>query len=276
MPRFCQYCGAPLTEGTKYCTSCGKKIENLNTTETEAPSQNSTAGINKEQTIKNQSQTDPKTTYKEPLQQSLSEIAASLKVHQDKIWTRILIIVALLIGIIGIIVGVYFAMNSKTATETPPPKPTPTNQATTIDNDTPKAKNDTENDINDMAIIKQYLDEKDIYNDQITTYANDVNAFLKNHANFKNEYYFIGRANKILRDIKETHDAVLSSDIDNTTVKTKLIDVLDDEKDRIQGLRDGITASKQNRDYMPRFKHGTGAAYKYDADNNALNNLLQQ
>lgn len=247
MPRFCEYCGARLKDGNTYCTSCGKEVKQLNTEKDAGQMvQPAASGAAQSQT----------TVHGEP--------------KKNKTWIYVISVVVLIFGILA---GGYFAVGGKYFAKMPSEqKEINTSSSTDVSKDEAKEEKKT---VTDQEKVKKYVEKQSEYNTQIVNFANDVNAFLQKQSNFKNEGTFIGRSDKVLADIKETHDAVISLDLVDSKLKAQLVEVLDDEKDRVQGLKEGITASKSNGDYKAGFQHGTAAAYKYDADNKILQDMLK-
>ena len=122
--------------------------------------------------------------------------------------------------------------------------------------------------------LSTYVSLKNQYDREISNLANDINTYLGNHANFKNEKTMLQRAEKISRQIYGAKEALRNANIQNTALKNKLIEVFDALQGRVDGLLDGIRASKNGRDYHPGFDRGGDAYDRFEEANKALNRML--
>jgi len=122
--------------------------------------------------------------------------------------------------------------------------------------------------------ISPYIAAKNQYDQQIAALAKDINAYLSSHKNFAQADGLIARADALSQKIQQTRNSANSAQISNTALKTRLLEVLDAELGRINGLRDGMKASRAGGDHMPGFKRGTDAAYRFDDVNASLDKML--
>lgn len=122
--------------------------------------------------------------------------------------------------------------------------------------------------------ISAYITAKNQYDQQIAALAKDINAYLSSHKNFAQADGLIARADALSQKIQQTRNSANSAQISNAALKTRLLEVFDAELGRINGLRDGMKASRAGGDHMPGFKRGTDAAYRFDDVNASLDKML--
>lgn len=120
----------------------------------------------------------------------------------------------------------------------------------------------------------QYVTKKNQYDREISKLASDVNAYLGSHANFQNENTMLQRAENISRHVYGVKEALRIANIRNTALKNKLMEVFEGLQGRVDGLLDGIRASKNGGDYTPGFRRGGEAYDRFEAANEALNKIL--
>jgi TPR repeat protein/predicted GTPase len=123
--------------------------------------------------------------------------------------------------------------------------------------------------------LKNYINLKNQYDNEITSLADDVNAYVAKYDGFSTDEGLIARAQGLESRIIATKNDVSRATIPNQTVKFKLIEVLGLEATRAHGLYVGMRASQHGGSYSPGFKSGTAAAYKFDDANAELTKLLQ-
>lgn len=123
--------------------------------------------------------------------------------------------------------------------------------------------------------LTAYIMSKDTYNQEITALSDDINAYLGEHSNFIGSTGLDSRASQIYSDIYNKKSQLNKENISNTALKSKLLEVYDAEMGRVGGLRDGIRDSQNGRDYLPAFRRGTAAAYKFDDVNAEFSKLLE-
>ncbi len=121
--------------------------------------------------------------------------------------------------------------------------------------------------------INHYIQMKNQFDYEIAALANDINAYTVTHADFRNANELIGRGQSIAKNIQEEKRALQNADIDNKALKTQLLIVIDTEIERINGLVNGMLNSKNGGNYLPEFKKGTNAAYRFDEENAKLTKM---
>lgn len=120
----------------------------------------------------------------------------------------------------------------------------------------------------------EYVSKKNQYNQEISALAADVNAYLGNHANFRKDKKLMSRAENISRQVYGTKEALRVANIKNTALKNKLLEVYEALQGRVDGLLDGIRASKNGGDYTPGFQRGGDAFDRFEEADAALNRML--
>lgn len=115
---------------------------------------------------------------------------------------------------------------------------------------------------------------KNQYDQDISALAKDINSYLSSNANFRNADHLISRAETIKANISATKQQVNKAGITNNELRTKLIEVLDAEWGRVDGLLEGMNTSRNGGSHTHGFKRGTDAAYRFDAVNAELNKML--
>lgn len=122
--------------------------------------------------------------------------------------------------------------------------------------------------------ISAYIAAKNQYDQQISVLAKDINAYLMSNKSFTHADGLIARADALSQKIQQTRSSANAAQISNVMLKTRLLEVFDAELGRINGLRDGMKASRAGGDYQPGFKRGTDAAYRFDDVNTSLDKML--
>lgn len=122
--------------------------------------------------------------------------------------------------------------------------------------------------------ISAYIAAKNQYDQQISVLAKDINAYLVSNKSFTRADGLIARADALSQKIQQTRSSANAAQISNAMLKTRLLEVFDAELGRINGLRDGMKASRAGGDYQPGFKRGTDAAYRFDDVNTSLDKML--
>lgn len=126
----------------------------------------------------------------------------------------------------------------------------------------------------DKQILSSYANSKDLFNDDISKLAGDINTYLNNHQDFKGNREFSNRANTLYIQISKTRNQLDNdTSIDNTALKYKLDALFQAEQDRIRGLYDGVSTSQRGQDYRPGFQRGQAASDRYDKLNDEWNSL---
>lgn len=124
--------------------------------------------------------------------------------------------------------------------------------------------------------LAKLVKDKDALDLEIKELANAVNDYLKYNSNFmgssaNNVKY---RAKTTLEHVHAVQSEARAADVGNQAVKTALLDTLDAEEGRANGLYKGIMDSATNGDYSIGFGEGTKAAYRFDEANARLNSLM--
>lgn len=122
--------------------------------------------------------------------------------------------------------------------------------------------------------VSSYIAAKNQYDQEIAGLAKDINAYLSANRNFAKADGLIRRAEVISQKVQQARNSVNAAQISNGALKTRLLEVFDAELGRINGLRDGMKASRAGGDYQPGFKRGTDAAYRFDDVNASLEKML--
>lgn len=186
----------------------------------------------------------------------------------SKIWMAVLAVFTVVI----VACGVISLMHPKTE-KTVPVNNTKQVQRTETNQNASKTKtseqsNSTQSSSKSLA---SYRNDKDTFDNQIVKFSEKINGHLQQSPNFKNTSYD-NEGRQILQNIKKDRDN-LSKDSNiaksNGAEQKALLHLYDLEITRIQGMIDGITASKNGRDFTPGFRSGTSAAYEFDDANAA-------
>ena len=122
--------------------------------------------------------------------------------------------------------------------------------------------------------MSSYIAAKNQYDQEIAGLAKDINSYLSANRNFAKADGLIRRAEVISQKVQQARNSVNAAQISNAALKTRLLEVFDAELGRINGLRDGMKASRAGGDYQPGFKRGTDAAYRFDDVNASLEKML--
>ena len=142
---------------------------------------------------------------------------------------------------------------------------------TNKNNDNAKPKEKSNSNQSSSKSLASYRNDKDTFDNQIVKFSEKINGHLQQSPNFKNTSYD-NEGRQILQNIKKDRDN-LSKDSNiaksNGTEQRALLHLYDLEITRIQGMIDGITASKNGGDFTPGFRSGTSAAYEFDDANAA-------
>lgn len=186
----------------------------------------------------------------------------------SKIWMAILAIFTVVL----VICGITSLMNPKTEKVVPVNNAKQVQQTQTNQN-TNKTKTSEQSNSTQSSSksLLSYRNDKDTFDNQIVKFSEKINGHLQQHPNFKNTSYD-NEGRQILQNIKKDKDN-LSNDSNiaksNGEEQKALLHLYDLEITRIQGMIDGITASKNGGDFTPGFKSGTSAAYEFDESNAA-------
>ncbi len=124
------------------------------------------------------------------------------------------------------------------------------------------------------ADLSSLIVAKNQYDQDISALAKDINAYLSSNPNFRNAGHLISRAETIEANISATKQQVNKAGITNNALRVKLLEVLDAEWGRVDGLLEGMNASKNGGSHTHGFKRGTDAAYRFDDVNAELNKML--
>jgi len=149
--------------------------------------------------------------------------------------------------------------------------PSQAEQAVVISDKQEKAKESTKETV---VSITPFLKEKDQYDKEIAALATDINVYLQSNPDFRNGQRFIDRATDISRRVHETRNKAASANMKEKVAQAKLLEVLDAEIGRIDGLLDGMKDSAKGGDWQPGFKRGTAAAYRFDDVDAELQKVL--
>ena len=132
------------------------------------------------------------------------------------------------------------------------------------------ASNNTSNNSGHMT----YVSYKNQYHQEISNLASDINAYLGSHANFRNEHTMLSRAEDIRNRIQQTKRDLSSASISNNAIKEKLMALFDAELGRVNGLIDGLRASKNGGSYRQGFDRGGDAFDRFEALDAELGKML--
>ena len=124
--------------------------------------------------------------------------------------------------------------------------------------------------------LNKLVKDKDALDLEIKELANGVNDYLKYNSNFmgssaNNIKY---RAKTTLEHVQAVQNEAKLADLGDQNIKGALLEVLDAEAGRANGLYKGIMDSATNGDYSVGFGEGTKAAYRFDEANARLNSLM--
>lgn len=148
---------------------------------------------------------------------------------------------------------------------------TSNNNSTTFQN-----QSTTSSTVNNNTLKPEtYVSYKNQYDQEISALASDINAYLGSHENFRNENTFLPRAEQIKSRIQRVHTELSNGKMKNTEARWKLLDIFNAELGRVDGLIEGIRASKNGGEYTPGFKRGGEAYDRFEEANATLNNILR-
>ncbi len=241
MAKFCPHCGNPVENGIKFCPVCGTSVD------------------------ENEQEQDAIVQHHQTAGESSDGFSRQKK---------ILIVVAVLVLCGGVGFGAYtYIQNMHTNMMEAQDKQ---NEAEKEAQDAKQKETDAENQMETTRdALKNYINLKNQYDNEITSLADDVNAHVAKYDDFRTDEGLIARAQGLESRIIATKKDVSRATIPNQTVKSKLIDVLGLEATRAHGLYTGMLDSQHGGSYSPGFQSGTAAAYKFDDANAELTNLLQ-
>lgn len=136
--------------------------------------------------------------------------------------------------------------------------------------------NRSSNSNNNNVDLSTYISRKDQFDREISSLANDINGYLQSHSNLRNQYNLLSRGENLSINIRRMKTELQNASTSNAAVKRKLIEVLEAEIGRVEGLVEGVNASMNGGDYAPGFKRGGDASYdRFEEANEALNKMLR-
>lgn len=145
------------------------------------------------------------------------------------------------------------------------------NNSTLANNQISRASDSNNNNVD----LSTYIFRKDQFDREISSLANDINAYLQSHSNLRNQYKMRSRGENLSINIRRMKTELQNASTSNTAVKRKLIEVLEAEIGRVEGLVEGVNASMNGGDYAPGFKRGGDAYDRFEEANATLNNMLR-
>lgn len=113
--------------------------------------------------------------------------------------------------------------------------------------------------------IYRYIVMKDQFDREIADLAKDINSYTATNKNFRWADHLISRGQNIQNRILMERNNLINANVNNIALKNQLLVVIDTEVGRISGLVNGMMNSKNGGDYLPEFRKGTDAAYRFDA-----------
>lgn len=154
------------------------------------------------------------------------------------------------------------------------------NQSQKRENRTPTAStnnqiNRSSDSNNNNVDLSTYISRKDQFDREISSLANEINSYLQSHSNLRNQYNMRSRGENLSISIRRMKTELQNASTSNTAVKRKLIEVLEAEIGRVEGLVEGVNASMNGGDYAPGFKRGGDAYDRFEEANEALNKMLR-
>ncbi len=273
MSKVCMECGQKYPDDMNFCTSCGSPLKSKKESATSSKTKGGSAKGG----------------------QASSSNSDGVK------WG---LLSFLLVLVIGVGAGIYFMLDSSTqqASGTNPSPKSNKQQAVattqskstqskkTVDDDntslqssraaqaqqTTKADGSSTGAANRGATVSHatYVSYKNQYDHEISALASDVNSYLGNHSDFKGDNSLLSRAEDIRNRLQRTKEELKNANVSNTAIKGKLLEVFDLELGRINGLLEGIRASKQGGSYSAGFKRGGEYYDRYEQANATLNKML--
>ncbi len=122
--------------------------------------------------------------------------------------------------------------------------------------------------------INHFIKMKNQFDNKIVALANDINIYTETHADFKEATELIERGENISNEIQKEKQYLQNAIIANKALKNQLLIVLELEAERINGLLNGMIDSKNGKNYLPQFKKGTRAAFRFDEENEKLQRII--
>lgn len=260
MVNYCSKCGAPLKAGQKFCANCGAVAgpeipKNQDKTQIlpHVPSQSS-------QSIRLQGQFyDPK-----------NQMRYSSTNHDRS--NKQNVIIGLLVGIIVLLIAVFgffvYSSSHQEAQEQTGPvassspskaveeQPAQTQSTTTTTESTPVGSD-----------LKDFVQEKNAVDNEITNLANNINGYLSDHATFRGSSYYSDQAKGLQVRLQRDMQELKNTQAMDEGKKQAILNLFQIEYRRVSGLYNGIMSSRQGGSYQPGFSDGTNASYEFDAAN---------
>lgn len=263
MAKFCKFCGAELKPNAKFCPKCGKSPE--------AKGEPVTAPVN------NSNEADVIDVTPQPIAPKVNTVAQP-EASTNKASSSNKLVIAIVSALIVLVLagGGYYVYDQRVQAELAAEQAAAeakaeADKAAAAQEAAKKAEEDkAKNQLNN------YVADKDRYDKEIAELASDINAYAGSHGNFRGASHLVNRTFNIINSINTTKKSLTEYTDGDATIRAKLIEVLNAETGRVEGLRDGMQDSMRGQDYHPGFARGTTAAYKYDDLNAELNNLLKK
>lgn len=260
MANYCSKCGAPLKAGQKFCANCGAVAgpeipKNQDKTQIlpHVPSQSS-------QSIRLQGQFyDPKNQVRYP---------STNHDHSNKQN----VIIGLLVGIIILLLGgfgffVYSSSHQEAAQEqTEPASPSSSKVAEEQSTQTQSTTTTTAS-APVGSDLRDFVQEKNAVDNEITNLASNINGYLSDHATFRGSSYYSDQAKGLQVRLQRDMQELKNTQAMDEGKKQAILNLFQIEYRRVSGLYNGIMSSRQGGSYQPGFADGTNASYDFDAAN---------
>ena len=271
-PIFCPNCGKKLASGVKFCDACGTSL-NVDTN-----------------SVNMQNLTDPSVPEKRNKSKALFAGIAVLLIaaigggyfaakNSEKFVQYIPVSVLNVLGIekneeknlesakqngnIGNALSINGSMQN-TAPLPPTPQPNPQPAPTPPYPAPIPPSSNVATPVVPTQDIYRYIVMKDQFDREIADLAKDINSYTASHKNFRYADSLISRGQNIQNRILMERNNLVNANVNNIALKNQLLIVIDTEVGRISGLVNGMMNSKNGGDYLPEFRKGTDAAYRFD------------
>ena len=122
--------------------------------------------------------------------------------------------------------------------------------------------------------IYSLVSKKDQYHHEIASLADDINSYIGRNSSFYGADSLINRARSIRSRIVQSREDVFNSNYPDYSIKNTLVEVFDAELQRVDGLIEGMEASRAGGSYKPGFQHGSAGKKRFDSLNAELNRML--
>lgn len=251
MAKFCPKCGHGIDKIGDFCEFCGAKLPQV-----AAPQQKAGFVPLEVPTVKIAGATTPP-----------NRVAAPAPASQPKSDNGGLkIAIGVLLAVIVDMGGFYLWQEKERAEETARQA---TMEQAKLQEQQSKGQTTSKQKLQITPELRRCIEYKDTADKKIA----DIATALNTNMSIIHDTNFRMSANEVSVGISETIYDV-KNDSSDQAVRAKLLEVLEAEMGRIEGLRDGMRAADNGGDYMPGFKRGTAAAYRFDDLNAELNKML--